>query len=108
MKTTKPLLILLSVAALLVMHGCVKQDQVAEKRWVEYTSVDGAFTVEFPGESVVVTTQKEDGILKIKPDDPLKDSIIIKAMEVLDNWNKHKKILTKINKLNIKTHETAK
>jgi carboxyl-terminal processing protease len=54
------------------------------------------------------TSQSED-ILKIKSDDPLKDPTMIKAMEVLDNWEQHEKIFSK-NKLtkNYMLPETAK
>jgi len=40
-------------------------------------------------------TSQADDVLKKESDDPLKDSIMIKAMEVLDNWEKHEKILSK-------------
>lgn len=53
------------------------------------------------------TSQAED-MLNIKQDDPLKDTIIIKAMEVLDNWDKHENILSRINKTNIKPQKTTK
>jgi len=43
------------------------------------------------------TSQTEDTLV-IKPKDPLKDPVILKAMEVLDNWDQHKKILSRINK----------
>jgi carboxyl-terminal processing protease len=54
------------------------------------------------------TSQSED-ILKIKSDDPLKDPTMIKAMEVIDNWEQHEKIFSK-NKLtkNYMPPETAK
>ena len=42
------------------------------------------------------TSQSEDTLMK-KTDAPLSDSIIIKAMEVLDNWEQHEKILSKKN-----------
>jgi carboxyl-terminal processing protease len=40
------------------------------------------------------TSQPED-ILKIKSDDPLSDPTMTKAMEVLDNWKQHEKILSR-------------
>jgi carboxyl-terminal processing protease len=54
------------------------------------------------------TSQSED-ILKIKSDDPLKDPTMIKAIEVLDNWEQHEKIFLK-NKLtkNYMPPETTK
>ncbi len=50
------------------------------------------------------TSQTED-ILKIKSDDPLSDPMMVKAMEVLENWEQYDKILSK-NKLtkNYKPH----
>ena len=54
------------------------------------------------------TSQLED-ILKIKSGDPLSDPTMTKAMEVLDNWEQHKKIFSK-SKLtkNYMPPETAK
>ena len=40
-------------------------------------------------------TSQLENVHRKEADDPLKDSMMIKAMEVLDNWDQHEKIFSK-------------
>ena len=61
-------------------------------RTIHGTGIEPDINIEIKNDNE--TSQSED-IPKKKSGDPLSDSIMIKAMEVLDNWEQHEKILSK-------------
>lgn len=62
------------------------------KRTIHGTGIEPDINIEIKKDNE--TAQSED-ILKIKSDDPLSDPAMVKAMEVLDNWEQHEKILSR-------------
>ena len=61
-------------------------------RTIHGTGIEPDINIEIKKDNA--TSQPED-ILKIKSDDPLSDPTMTKAMEVLDNWKQHEKILSR-------------